>query len=162
MYECLFLRVYVSFFSPSGLVFAWGRYNFNPSFPPYPVPNSWVTPPFLPSTLPCGPGGAGARSPEDRGSTGSQKHLSEPHFVHCVPSGTALSQPAPVWVCVSKHECVWYPLLNRAPWLHPWVWVWIPTHKLPHHTVDVTSLPWFFNPAPVLDWCSFFPNPTPS
>lgn len=143
--NCVWVSVctYSVCFPPSGLVFEWGS---NPSSPPYPCPHSMGHSPFPPRTLPCGPGGAGARSPEDRGSTGSQKHLSEPYFVHCVPSGTALNQPAPVCVsvrlCVQARVCVYAIYsLNWAPWLHPWVWVWVPTHKLPHHTVDVTSHP---------------------
>lgn len=39
--------------------------------------------------LVCGPGGAGACCPEDRGSAGSQKHLSMPLPLYCNPPGTA-------------------------------------------------------------------------
>lgn len=57
----------------------------------------------------CGQGGAGACCPEDRGSAGSQKHLSVPLPLHCNPPGTALSQPAPA-VC----KCVWLRAFVRC------------------------------------------------
>ena len=69
--------------------------------PPPQIPNP-------PHTHMCGPGGAGACCPEDRGSAGSQKHLSVPLPLHCNPAGTALSSAPAVckcaWMCVCARE----------------------------------------------------------
>ena len=113
-----------------------------PQPPPPPPPASLtleIHPPPSQPPLDCGPGGAGACCPEDRGSAGSQKHLSVPLPLHCKPPGTALSQPAPalcayvrvlataVCACVCVHESVsaCLPLSLNTP---SWVWLW--THGL--------------------------------
>lgn len=82
----------------------------------------------------CGPGGAGACRPEDRGSTGSQKHLSMPLPLYCNPPGTALTS-APGGVekrCLNEWRCscvcgvrawVCFSLPLNTPF-----WVWIATH----------------------------------
>lgn len=66
--------------------------------------------PTNPSKIPfvCGPGGAGARCPEDRSSAGSQKHLSMPLPLYCNPPGTALTSAPGVCksVCVCVRESV--------------------------------------------------------
>lgn len=62
---------------------------------------------ILPRTLPphtCGPGGAGACSPEDRGSAGSQKHLSVPFPLCPKAPGTALNSAPGASECVSKER----------------------------------------------------------
>lgn len=66
--------------------------------PPTPPPNP-------PTPHVCGPGGAGACCPEDRGSAGSQKHLSVPLPLHCNPAGTALSSAPAVCKCVRMCVC---------------------------------------------------------
>lgn len=124
--------------------------------------------PFPPPTLPCGPGGAGARSPEDRGSTGSQKHLSEPYFVHCVPSGTALNQPAPVCVsarvcvCVQARVCVCV-CMQYTPWTEPpdctlgYECEYLPINYLTILWTWHLTLPGSLTQLLSLDCCSFFP-----
>lgn len=66
---------------------------------PLPLP----PPPQIP--LVCGPGGAGACRPEDRGSAGSQKHLSMPLPLYCNPPGTALNSAPGVCKCVLVCVC---------------------------------------------------------
>lgn len=65
-----------------------------------PPPSILPDPPPPPTPYTCGPGGAGACSPEDRGSAGSQKHLSVPFPLCPKAPGTALNS-APV-----ASECV--------------------------------------------------------
>lgn len=52
----------------------------------------------------CGPGGAGACSPEDRGSAGSQKHLSVPFPLCPRAPGTALNSAPGASECVFKER----------------------------------------------------------
>lgn len=86
---------------------------------PQPPPLHLNINPLPPTSFPrlaCGPGGAGACRPEDRGSAGSQKHLSVPFPLQCNPPGTALSQPAPAvcvcgcvhleWMITEKQVCI--------------------------------------------------------
>lgn len=68
-----------------------------PFFPNLLSPTSILPRPTPPTPRTCGPGGAGACSPEDRGSTGSQKHLSVPFPLCPKAPGTALN---------SASECV--------------------------------------------------------
>lgn len=62
------------------------------------------TPPPIPRPHTCGPGGAGACSPEDRGSAGSQKHLSVPLPLCPRAPGTALNSAAGASECVFKER----------------------------------------------------------
>ncbi len=78
--------------------------------------------PWNPSKSPrphlvCGPGGAGACCPEDRGSAGSQKHLSVPLPLHCNPPGTALSPAPAVRKCVCGCVCVCVCKRKGASWV---------------------------------------------
>ena len=61
--------------------------------------------PYPKTPLVCGPGGAGTCCPEDRGSAGSQKHLSMSLPLYCNPPGTALSSS--VCKCVGKRKEAW-------------------------------------------------------
>lgn len=78
----------------------------SPQLPSFPEPSHYT----------CGPGGAGACSPEDRGSAGSQKHLSVPLPLYPKAPGTALNSAPGASECVFQklrlakyprvHECV--------------------------------------------------------
>lgn len=117
-----------------------------PFFPkPSPLPPSYPAPPHT-----CGPGGAGACSPEDRGSAGSQKHLSVPFPLCPNAPGTALNSAPGASECVFKER-----RLEKNPKLPEWsrrgseccavrawvcfslplntpLWVWLQTHGLLH------------------------------
>lgn len=74
-----------------------------------------------PSKIPflCGPGGAGARCPEDRSSAGSQNHLSMPLPLFCNPPGTALTSAPGVCErdCVCVCLCVGVQEKQMFKWL---------------------------------------------
>ena len=127
-----------------------------PQYPP-------TTPPPYPPPHVCGPGGAGACCPEDRGSAGSQKHLSVPLPLHCYPAGTALSSAPAVCKCVRmcvrvrgktlerliavKQVCVCmsvsqpaYPSPLDTPF---WVWLWT------HGRINMVAAPLHPQPSSV-------------
>lgn len=97
----------------------------------------------------CGPGGAGACCPEDRGTAGSQNDLSVPLPLHCNPPGTALS-PAP-----AVRMCVWMCVWQDASWLSgsrkagvcEWAWVCLslPPPPLKHTILSVTVSSWWLH-----------------
>lgn len=104
-------------------------------------PPTFINPTLLP-TLVCGPGGAGACRPEDRGSAGCQKHLSVPFPLHCNPPGTALSQPAPAvcvcgcvhleWMITEKQVCISAHVRSFS--VRAWVFLSLPIPP-PKHTM---------------------------
>lgn len=122
-------------------------------FPLLSHPWAAIPPPLLLKSTPyfpynvCGPGGAGACCPEDRGSAGSQKHLSVPPPLHCNPPGTALS-PAPAvrkFVCRRK-DASWMSDYGKAGAhdcsVRAWVCLSLPIPSLKHTILSVTVNSW--------------------